>query len=123
MSETPDEDCVCQGTGEIETIARDVLGCPLCIAQEKNEIIALRDARIADLEAALRDAWRPKLEWREGDYFIGSVYMGQTYYVADGVTGASDYRAMSLGAFDDPAKAKAAIERAARTALGMEPQG
>lgn len=56
-----EEDCeACGGSEQIEIVfqdhRRDYVGCPLCLAQDKNETIAKRDAEIERLRAALADA-------------------------------------------------------------------
>ena len=53
-----DEECpACGGTEQIEIVlqdhSRDYVACPLCLARDKNEAIAGKDAEIAKLRAAL----------------------------------------------------------------------
>lgn len=51
-----DECDLCGGTQEIEMFERGPVPCPSCIGREYDGMIEAKDARIKELEAALKDA-------------------------------------------------------------------
>jgi chaperonin cofactor prefoldin len=82
MSDDGDECSLCGGCGEVDatsatTPVPETVGCPLCIAVEKEERIAElerqlaeAESRIADLEAAAQDRFRGEWKTRVGNPFF-----------------------------------------------------